>query len=68
MNKRHLDPKNAPTIEELYPELSPEKQREAEETLTRYAALLVRMVERRAAEREWTERGQDGTKAPRGSK
>ena len=64
-NPEKHDP--APSIEELYPELSEEKLEEAEETLTHYAALLARMVERRVAEREWTARERDGTKASRGS-
>lgn len=67
--KKHPKRQNpAPSIEELYPELSPEQRAEAEEALTAYAALLVRMVERRAAEREWTARDGNGTKARSGSR
>ncbi len=68
MKKRPKAQDPAPSIEELYPELSPEKQAEAEEALTAYAALLVRMVERRAAERAWTAHDGDGTKATSGSR
>lgn len=68
MKKQPKGQDPAPSIEELYPELSPEKQAEAEEALTQYAALLVRMVERRTAEREWTARDGNGTKARSGSR
>jgi hypothetical protein len=56
-----------PSIQDLYPKLTPEEQAEAEEALTQYAALLVRMVERRAAEREWTVRDSDGTRNSKGA-
>lgn len=67
MKDRHDDPETPPTIETLYPELTPEERAEAEDTLTQYAALLVRIVERRSAEREWTAEQRGGTKATNGS-
>lgn len=36
-----------PTIEELYPELSPEEQARAQANLERYAAILLRMLDKR---------------------
>lgn len=62
MKQPSTEEEAVPTIADLYPELTPEEQVEAEEVLTQYAALLVRMVERRAAEREWTARDSDGTR------
>lgn len=43
----------------LYPELSEEQLEEAHETLTRYAALLVRMVKRCHNERKECNRGSE---------
>jgi hypothetical protein len=67
MKNLHQGSEDPPTIEDLYPELAPEERAEAEDTLNRYATLLVRIVERRSAEREWTAMQRDGTKAPKGS-
>lgn len=39
-------PRKRPTIEDLYPELPPEKQREAEANLRAYLELVVRIFER----------------------
>ncbi|MEM7296668.1 MAG: hypothetical protein AAF391_00200 [Bacteroidota bacterium] len=39
-----------PTIEELYPEQSPEMQKKIEKTLKRYAALIVRIYLRKLEE------------------
>jgi hypothetical protein len=44
-NKRKKPPKR-PTIEDLYPELSPEEQEEAERNLRAYLELVVRIFER----------------------
>lgn len=53
---RHMTEEDKQELRKLSPELSPElsdeQLEEAHETLTRYAELLVRMVERRARERE----------------
>lgn len=43
---------NKRELRRLYPELTDEELEEVDETLTRYAALLVRMVERRHNERK----------------
>ena len=39
-------PPKRPTIEDLYPELSPEEQEEAERNLRAYLELVVRIFER----------------------
>lgn len=44
-NKKKKPPKR-PTIEDLYPELSPEEQEEAERNLRAYLELVVRIFER----------------------
>ena len=45
MGKRKK-PANVPTIEDLYPELSPEQLEEAEQNLRAYLELVVRIFER----------------------
>ncbi len=42
--------RNAPTVEELYPDLTAEDRAIAEHNLTRYAALIARMSERIASD------------------
>ena len=50
MDKTDNTHKDAPTIEELYPDLSPEDCVIAEQNLMRYVALIVRMQERIASD------------------
>lgn len=42
--------KNVPTLRELYPELNEEQLEEAEHNLDRYAAFLIRIAQRIAAD------------------
>jgi hypothetical protein len=46
MSNKKKRPPERPTIEDLYPELSPEEQEEAERNLRAYLELVVRIFER----------------------
>lgn len=52
-----MNNKETEELRRLYPGLSDEELEEVQETLTRYAALLVRMVERRHNERKGSNGG-----------
>lgn len=45
------DSAHIPTIAELYPHLTPEEQREAEENLTRYLEVVLQIYNRISLER-----------------
>jgi hypothetical protein len=46
MKPRRDPQRDAPTIDELYPQLSPDEWREAQENLRRYGALVARVARR----------------------
>jgi hypothetical protein len=51
-NNHNTPSRNSPSIQELYPDFTPEEQAEAEETLRRYLQLVWRIYRRICRERE----------------